>query len=404
MDSTALITGATGFLGREVAHALLAGSRTTRLVALMRAPDALALVRRRWSLVAGLPSEEADRVTVIRGDVTAPHLGLDSRSWAALLERIDRVVHVAATTRFDHPLDEARRQNVEGTSQVLDFCRQLRAAGQTGRLDYVSTAYVAGSRRDLVGEDELDAGQSFRNSYEQSKYEAERLCRRARADLPVAIYRPSIIVGSARTGETTSFKALYWPLEVLVRFYRCAPAVLPRLVPLPLHPECSLDVVPVDWVAHAVASLYHRPEAIGRCYHLAAGPDGAATTAALVALCGQHFGVEPPRFAAPGGPVFGFAHRARPFLRLGARRFLRQVEAYYPYSVQNPSFDVRNARAAGLAPPAVATYFSCLLAFAEATDFGRRPAAAAEATPPVPREGSSSREHLRVGGRGAWPT
>ncbi len=382
-------------------HSLLARDRSTRLVALIRAPDELALVRRRRSLVGSLPAGEADRVTVIRGDVTAPHLGLDRRSWPALLERIDRVVHVAATTRFDHPLDEARRQNVGGTSQVLDCCRQLRAAGKSGRLDYVSTAYVAGTRRDLVGEDELDAGQSFRNSYEQSKYEAERLCRRAQAHVPVAIYRPSIIVGSASTGETTSFKALYWPLEVLIRFYRCAPAVLPRLVPLPLHPECSLDVVPVDWVAHAVARLYHRPDAVGRCYHLAASPDGAATTAELVALCGEHFGVEPPRFAAADGPLFVCARRARPLLRLGAGRFLRQVEAYYPYSVQNPRFDVRNARAAGLAPPAVATYFSRLLAFAEATDFGRRPAAARGERPPVSLAGRSPRDCLQQeGGRG----
>ena len=44
---------------------------------------------------------------------------------------------------------------------------------------------------------------------------------------------------------------------------------------------------------------------------------------------------------------------------------------YLPYAVQNPRFDVSNARAAGLAPPPFAAYFPRLLAYAQAADFGR---------------------------------
>ena len=130
------------------------------------------------------------------------------------------MIHCAATVRFDHSLDEARHINVEGTRRVLDFAagaRQLRS------LAYVGTAYVAGERSDLVRENELAVGQRYRNTYEQTKAEAEALVRSHLGSLPGVILRPSIIVGDSRTGVTSSFKMMYWPLEDL-----CAPPVAHR--------------------------------------------------------------------------------------------------------------------------------------------------------------------------------
>ena len=124
------------------------------------------------------------------------------------------MIHSAATVRFDHSLDEARRINVEGTRRILDFAagaRQLRSFA------YVGTAYVAGERSDLVREDELAVGQSYRNTYEQTKAEAEALVRSRLDSLPGVILRPSIIVGDSRTGVTSSFKMMYWPLKIYAR-------------------------------------------------------------------------------------------------------------------------------------------------------------------------------------------
>src|SRR5207247_2465511 len=83
-----------------------------------------------------------------RGDMTEACLGLSPADYAALTKRIDRVVHVAATTHLGRPLAEARRRNVGGTTQALQLCRRIREHGKEGRLDYVSTAYVAGDRAD----------------------------------------------------------------------------------------------------------------------------------------------------------------------------------------------------------------------------------------------------------------
>lgn len=374
--TTALITGATGFLGAEILASLLAADPDVRFVALIRARSRVSLARRRQRLVANLPVAHAARVAVVHGDMTLPRLGLSALEYEALVAHVDRVIHVAATTSFTHPLGEARRQNVGGTAEALAFCRRLVAGGKSGRLDYVSTAYVAGDRTGTVGEDELDVGQGFRNTYEQSKLEAEALCRAASAELPIAIHRPSIIVGHSVTGATSSWKALYVPMRLIAPFYLRWPA-LTRFVPLPLERNCPLDVVPVDWVASAVATLYGRPEAAGRCHHLAAGPEGSVTSEKAIALACAFFGGPPRRFLAPTAPVSWLARAARPLARRLWPRAVAQVEQCLPYAFDNPRFDTTHRRAAGLEPPPFASYFPRVLAYAARRGFGH---AVADAT------------------------
>ena len=104
----------------------------------------------------------------------------------------------------------------------------------------MGTAYVAGERTGLVREDELAVGQSYRNTYEQTKAEAEALVRSRLGSLPGVILRPSIIVGDSRTGVTSSFKMMYWPLKIYARgLWRTVPG----------YPDAVLDIVPVDFVA-----------------------------------------------------------------------------------------------------------------------------------------------------------
>ena len=366
-----LITGATGFLGRELVRRLLEDDASLEVVALVRADDDLALARRRARLAEGLPEGCARRLSAVRGDVEHPRLGLADADDAMLTARCDQVLHVAASVRFDLPLEEARRINVGGTDEVIALCRRIRARGGEGRLDYVGTAYVAGRRDDLVMEDQLDGRRGFRNTYEQSKFEAEGHCRAAREELPIAIHRPSIIVGEASTGRTTQYKTIYWPMKILVRFYGRWEAVLPRLVKLPVNPECVLDIVPVDHVARAVAALCRRAEAVGKTFHHAAGPDAATIRQLTDAAC-DHFGVARLGFLDPAGPVRHVGRALRPILRRVSPRLAESGESILAYTRSNPRFDVTNARAAGFVSPSIHDYFVRLIEFAQGTDFGKK--------------------------------
>ena len=178
---------------------------------------------------------------------------------------------------------------------MLDFAagaRQLRS------LAYVGTAYVAGERTGLVRENELAVGQSYRNTYEQTKAEAEALVRSRLDSLPGVILRPSIIVGDSRTGVTSSFKMMYWPLKIYARgLWRTVPG----------YPDAVLDIVPVDFVAAAVARLAFDEAALGSTVHLCAGPRGSATIEQVAQRAAEYF-------HAPRAPL----RRSQVLLRRGA--------------------------------------------------------------------------------------
>ena len=370
-SETAFVTGATGFVGRELVRRLVESHPDLHLIALVRASDDISLAGRHATLIKELPPAQAARVTVLRGDMVAPRLGLAERDWNDVVDRVDRVLHCAASIRFDLPLEVARRENVESTRTVLSLCRTLRARGRLARLDHVSTAFVAGRRAGVVGEDELFVGQPFRNTYEQTKLEAEVLCRSARDELPVVIHRPSIVVGHQATGRTSTYKAVYGPMRLLIGAYDTCPRVLNRLVPLPLAGDLRVDLVPVDHVASAIATLWLRGDAIGRCYHLAAGAEGAATVRELANLTCDHLGTPRVRCAAPGRGLRTVGRLVSRPLRAVAPRALAIASILFDYGAGMPIFDTTAARAAGVGAPAVTRYFGRILSFALSDDFGR---------------------------------
>ena len=201
------------------------------------------------------------------GDITAPQLGIDADALAGL-DDVTEVWHLAAI--YDLTVDEAiaRRVNVDGTAQVLDFCR---SRPEFERLQYVSTCYVSGDFAGDYPEDVLDAGQHFRNHYESTKFAAEMLVREAIADgLPATIYRPGIVVGDSSTGATQKYDGPYF----LASFLRRQPpvAIVPAVGDADTVKVC---LVPRDFVVSAMDELSVLPESIGRTYLCAHRPEPA---------------------------------------------------------------------------------------------------------------------------------
>src|SRR5688572_5729709 len=139
-----LLTGATGFVGKEILDRFL--DRGRRVFALVRARDDTAAAARL--------SPHA-RLTAVAGDIERPGLGLAAPTAATLAEEVTNVVHCAASVSFGLSLEESRKVNVEGTRNVLDVAEQCR---RLERLSYVSTAYVSGEPGRLFQEDQLDVG------------------------------------------------------------------------------------------------------------------------------------------------------------------------------------------------------------------------------------------------------
>jgi len=337
-----LLTGATGFLGMEVLARLLErGDR--EVLALVRARDQAEADRRIDGVLAQLwrdPRPWRRGVRAVLGDVTQPGLGL-----VRPLGRVGAVLHCAASISFSLDLARARAVNVAGTRRVLELARGLPGLE---RFVHVSTAYVAGLHGGVFGEDQRAEGQAFRNTYEQTKWEAEGLVAEAE-DLAPLIARPSIVVGEAESGWTSAFNVLYWPLRALSRgLFDVIPAA----------PGAHLDVVPVDFVADALVHLLDtRDEGV---VNLVAGREACTAEELLHLACG-HFGVEPPPIVPPGAGAGSATEE--------------HGGVYLPYFDIDVIFDDARARAAlgpaGLRPPRLPAYFGRLMTFAEQARWGK---------------------------------
>jgi len=360
-----LLTGATGFVGSQVLLRYLRRARR-RVYALVRGSDPTDAAERLSSAVAPLGAElPADRVVAVPADLERDGLGLEADRREEIAGEVTDVVHAAASVSFSLPLPQSRSINVEGTRRILDFAHLSQRRGGLRRMAYVSTAYVAGTHPGPFTEDDLEVGQTFRNPYERSKFEAERLVRRDRRRLPIQIFRPSIVVGEASTGWTQAFNVLYTPLKAFVQG---------RLPVLPARAAAPVDVVPVDYVADAIVELADRPADEGT-YHLVAGPR-ATSVGELTDLAAEHLDRSAPLVLPPSiyrTVLHPLLKRRAPERR---RQALERLEAFFPYFAMDVTYDDRRARGAlapsGIEAPPIGGYFGRLMDFAERSHWGKR--------------------------------
>src|SRR5206468_2121579 len=179
------------------------------------------------------------RIEILTGDISRQDLGLTQEVRERLHGEVTQVFHLAAIYNLAVPLAIAQRVNVDGTGNILDLCA---ACERLERLNYVSTAYVAGTRHGVVYEHELAVGQDFKNHYESTKFQAELWVRERMRDIPTTIYRPAIVVGDSRSGETQKFDGPYFMLRTISRTVQLH-------MPIPQFGASAapFNVVPVDF-------------------------------------------------------------------------------------------------------------------------------------------------------------
>ncbi|WP_050613436.1 SDR family oxidoreductase [Bacillus testis] len=193
---------------------------------------------------------------ILTGDITKPGLGIEENEF---LEEITHVFHLAAIYDLAVPKDVAYLVNVEGTRNVNEWVRRLK---NLKRYIYFSTAYVAGTREGLLLETELIRPPAFKNYYEETKYEAEKLVEGLKSEVPVTIIRPGIVKGHSVTGETVKFDGPYFILNTL-RAMRFLP-----VIPYIGRSASKINLVPIDYIIQSVAYLSLYGPAEGKTYHL----------------------------------------------------------------------------------------------------------------------------------------
>lgn len=244
---TVFITGATGFLGAHLVKLLLEETNFN-LILLIRGGSQAEAENRFHHLLKKIHKDDINtfigRIAVLRGSLANEFLELDQTTRNSICQRIEEIYHCAALAEFQKSLEEVRRVNVLGTENLLKFAKRCQ---KIKKINYISTTFVYGDKVGLVSEDDLDVGQNFNNTYEQSKYEAELVVKEyVKNGLPVSIYRPSIITGEYETGETTNFRMFYKPFRSVS---------LGLFSEIPIGKDASLNLVAVDTAAKAIFIL-----------------------------------------------------------------------------------------------------------------------------------------------------
>jgi thioester reductase-like protein len=271
------VTGYPGFIGRRLVRGLLDADHEARVVALVE-QDQLPHAQEDAAAIA------PGRIEVLPGDISQRDLGIGQDQHERLASETTEVFHLAAIYNLAVPLEVAQRVNVDGTGNMLELCARCE---QLARLNYVSTAYVAGDRKGVVYEHELALGQGFKNHYESTKFQAELWVQIRMREIPTTIYRPAIVVGDSHTGETEKFDGPYYILRTIAR-------AVERGGPIPHigSDRSPFNVVPVDFIIASLIAASSDAAALGETLHLVdPEPISSAELGRLLSL--QYAGREP---------------------------------------------------------------------------------------------------------------
>jgi thioester reductase-like protein len=357
------LTGSTGYIGAHIAANLLDCS-AERLNLLVRAKDEQEARERLWrSLQLHMDFERFrsyldSRISFYRGDLTDSQFGLADDEYRDLAQSTDSVIHCAASLNRKSE-KSCLNVNLRGTLQVIKLAKSARDFHGLRRFSHVSTVAVAGHRRDEVVLEDLsiDWNRSDYDPYARTKKFCEHMIRELLPDTPRTIFRPSIVLGDSRRPETNQFD--------MVRAF----VFLAGLPVLPFRPTDKIDIVPVDFVASAVATLHLKEKPSHEIYHLSSGT-GSETFQQLTDALSHAQKKRPPVFVPA---LEGSSSRLVNALASGSGKIgslATLLKVFLPYLIWNTVFENQRVTSEmGRTPAPFSTYCYPLLQFSREHHF-----------------------------------
>jgi len=298
-----LLTGATGFLGKEIL-AQAAGDRRIEEVVCVVRPETLRDPKTKEVLRVLSPRERgqlllerlhvgaaaAKKFRFVPGDIEQPNFGLEAAELEELRRTLTHVIHCAASVSFDDSYENSFRANVLGCRNALGFSLSVQRTPGSPFIAHlaIETSYIHGRRKRAIAQEGLleFPPHFYNNFYELTKAMASIETDRALvADgLRVMQLLPSIVIGDSRTGNNRGdTKVVNAPINAFGRAKEAlsglkhetpADRVKVRVISwlatsFPADPSAELNLVPVDRVAAGILAALTTPAAIGARIHLA---------------------------------------------------------------------------------------------------------------------------------------
>jgi len=360
------LTGSTGYIGAHIAANLL-DQHETALNLLVRARDARQAEERLWQALQlhmvfpRFYEYLQTRVRIFCGDLTSAQFGLERDHYDRLVHSTDSVIHCAASLNRKSERS-CLNVNLRGTLEVVQLAQQVQYYHGLRRFSHVSTVAVAGKRQnEIVGEDQaIDWNRSDYDPYARTKKFCEHMIRQLLPEVPITIFRPSIVLGDSRHGETTQFD--------MVRAF----VFLAGLPVLPFRSNDWIDIVNVDFVAGAVAALHQKEKPLHSTYHLSSGLQSQTfrqLTDALAAARKKHRPIFMSALERPFSTVVNLLSNGKGAASRGAAL----MKVFLPYLTWNTVFDnTRVTSELGRNPVPFSKYSYPLLKFSRENNFKYR--------------------------------
>ncbi len=357
------LTGSTGYIGAHIAANLLQNFGAPINV-LVRAHDPREAEERLWhSLQLHFAFKTfyeylQTGVRIFRGDLTNERFGLSQDDYDRLVHTTDSIIHCAASLNRKSE-KSCLNVNLRGTLEVIKLGMQVDHYHGLRRFSHVSTVAVCGKRQDeVVTEDNsVDWNRSDYDPYARTKKFCEHMIRQLLPEVPKTIFRPSIVLGDSRRAETTQFD--------MVRAF----VFLAGLPMLPLRGKDRVDIVNVDFVADAVATLHLKERTNYDTYHLSSGRDAQTfkqITESLAAAQGKRGPVYLPFLGKPFSNSVNLLANRKSAIGHGAAL----MKVFMPYLSFNTVFDnTRITTELGRKPVPFSQYSFPLLKFSRETNF-----------------------------------
>jgi NAD(P)-dependent dehydrogenase (short-subunit alcohol dehydrogenase family) len=247
------VTGATGFIGRNLVERLLEREGTIYVLVREGSKGRLEELRSRWGT-------DPERVVGITGDLSQPGLGISDGDLSRLTGKVDHLFHLAAIYDMTADAESQRLANVEGTRHMVELAEAIEA----DRVHMVSSIAAAGLYKGTWREDMFEEAENLdTHPYFRTKHESEAVVR-SECSRPWRVYRPGIVVGHSETGEMDKIDGPYYFFKLIRRLRNAVPQWMPMMG----VEGREINLVPVDFVARAMDHIAHRPEGDGQAFHL----------------------------------------------------------------------------------------------------------------------------------------